>query len=104
MADGICALGRLVRTVGGFTDGLRSEPEVPSSELRVEYFPYDPFAERIWELRSPGLAAPPGSPEQARLFFPPGPASSGTDHPAETLDYSDKQQGRDAAEGPQGRC
>jgi predicted nucleic acid-binding protein len=27
--------------------------------LRVEYFPYDPFAERIWELRSPGLAAPP---------------------------------------------
>jgi predicted nucleic acid-binding protein len=31
--------------------------------LRVEYFPYDPFAERIWELRSPGLAAPPGSPE-----------------------------------------
>ena len=31
--------------------------------LRVEYFPYDPFAERIWELRSPGPAAPPGSPE-----------------------------------------
>ena len=60
--------------------------------LRVEYFPYDPFAERIWELRSPGLAAPPGSPEQARLFFPPGPASSGTDHPAETLDYSYEQQ------------
>jgi predicted nucleic acid-binding protein len=60
--------------------------------LRVEYFPYDPFAERIWELRSPGLAAPPGSPERARLFFPPGPASSGTDHPAETLDYSYKQQ------------
>jgi predicted nucleic acid-binding protein len=26
--------------------------------LRVEYFPYDPFAERIWELRGPGLAAP----------------------------------------------
>ena len=41
--------------------------------LRVEYFPYDPFAERIWELRSPGLAAPPGSPERARLFLPPGP-------------------------------
>ena len=40
--------------------------------LRVEYFPYDPFAERIWELRSPGLAAPPGSPERARLFLPPG--------------------------------
>jgi predicted nucleic acid-binding protein len=60
--------------------------------LRVEYFPYDPFAERIWELRSPGLAAPPGSPERARLFFPSGPASSGTDHPAETLDYSYKQQ------------
>jgi predicted nucleic acid-binding protein len=60
--------------------------------LRVEYFPYDPFAERIWELRSPGLAAPPGSPEQARLFLPPGPASSGTDNPAETLDYSYKQQ------------
>jgi predicted nucleic acid-binding protein len=59
--------------------------------LRVEYFPYDPFAERIWELRSPGLAAPPGSPERARLVFPPGPAS-GTDHPAETLDYSYKQQ------------
>jgi predicted nucleic acid-binding protein len=46
--------------------------------LRVEYFPYDPFAERIWELRSPGLAAPP--------------ASSGTDHPAETVDYSYQQQ------------
>jgi predicted nucleic acid-binding protein len=60
--------------------------------LRVEYFPYDPFAERIWELRSPGLAAPPGSPERARLFFPPGPASSGTDHPAEILDYSYRQQ------------
>ena len=60
--------------------------------LRVEYFPYDPFAERIWELRSPGLAAPPGSPEPARLFFPPGPASSGTDHPAETPDYSYEQQ------------
>ncbi len=59
--------------------------------LRVEYFPYDPFAERIWELRSPGLAAPPGSPEQARLFVPPGPAS-GTDHPAETLEYSYQQQ------------
>jgi predicted nucleic acid-binding protein len=33
--------------------------------LRVEYFPYDPFAERIWELRS---------------------------HPAETLDCSYEQQ------------
>ena len=51
--------------------------------LRVEYFPYDPFAERIWELRSPGLAAPPGSPERARLFLPPGAASSGTDNPVE---------------------
>jgi predicted nucleic acid-binding protein len=60
--------------------------------LRVEYFPYDPFAERVWELRSPGLAAPPGSPERARLFFPPGPASSGADHPAQTLDYSYEQQ------------
>jgi predicted nucleic acid-binding protein len=56
--------------------------------LRVEYFPYDPFAERIWELRSPGLAAPPGSPERAGLFFPPGPASSGTDDPAQMPDYS----------------
>ncbi len=44
--------------------------------LRVEYFPYDPFAERIWELRSPGLAAPPGSAERARLFLPRGPGSS----------------------------
>jgi predicted nucleic acid-binding protein len=60
--------------------------------LRVEYFPYDPFAERIWELRSAGLAAPPGSPQRARLLFPPGPASSGTGHPAETLDYWYKQQ------------
>jgi predicted nucleic acid-binding protein len=60
--------------------------------LRVEYFPYDPFAERIWELRSPGVAAPPGSPERAPLFFPSGPAKSGTGHPAETLDYSFKQQ------------
>ena len=60
--------------------------------LRVEYFPYDPFAERIWELRSPGLAEPPGSPEQARLLFPPGPAGSGTDRPAESLDYSYEQQ------------
>lgn len=51
--------------------------------LRVEYFPYDPFAERIWELRSPGLGAPPGSPERARLFLPPGPASSGTGNPVE---------------------
>jgi predicted nucleic acid-binding protein len=51
--------------------------------LRVEYFPYDPFAERIWELRGPGLAAPAGSPERARLSFPPGPAGSGTGDPAE---------------------
>jgi predicted nucleic acid-binding protein len=51
--------------------------------LRVEYFPYDPFTERIWELRSPGVAAPPGSPQRARLFLPPGPASSGTDNPVE---------------------
>jgi len=50
--------------------------------LRVEYFPYDPFAERIWELRSP-LAAAPGSPEQARLLLPPGPAGSGTGNPVE---------------------
>jgi predicted nucleic acid-binding protein len=60
--------------------------------LRVEYFPYDPFAERIWELRSPGLAAPPGSPERARLFFPPWPASSGTDDPAEMLGAGYEQQ------------
>ena len=60
--------------------------------LRVEYFPYDPFAERIWELRGPGLAAPPGSAERAGLFFQPGPAGSGTDDPAETLDYSYEQQ------------
>jgi predicted nucleic acid-binding protein len=60
--------------------------------LRVEYFPYDPFAERIWELRSPGPAAPPGSPERARLFFPPGPASSGTGDPAETLGEGNEQQ------------
>jgi predicted nucleic acid-binding protein len=60
--------------------------------LRVEYFPYDPFAERIWELRSPGPAAPPGSPERARLLLPPGPAGSGTGYPAETLDYSYQQQ------------
>jgi predicted nucleic acid-binding protein len=66
--------------------------------LRVEYFPYDPFAERIWELRSSGLAASPGSPgspgspEQARPFLPPEPAISGTQHLAETLDYSYQQQ------------
>lgn len=60
--------------------------------LRVEYFPYDPFAERIWELRSPGLAAPPGATERARLVFPPGPAGSSTGHPVETLDYSYEQQ------------
>jgi predicted nucleic acid-binding protein len=60
--------------------------------LRVEYFPYDPFAERIWELRSSGLAAPLGSPERTRLSVPPGPPSSGTDDPAETLDYSYQQQ------------
>ncbi|HEX3517264.1 MAG TPA: Snf7 family protein [Trebonia sp.] len=35
--------------------------------LRVEYFPYDPFAGRIWELRSAGLAAPPGSPKRVDL-------------------------------------
>jgi predicted nucleic acid-binding protein len=60
--------------------------------LRVEYFPYDPFAERIWELRSLGLAVPPGSPERDPLSFPFRPASSGAGHPAETLDYSYKQQ------------
>jgi predicted nucleic acid-binding protein len=60
--------------------------------LRVEYFPYDPFAERIWELRSPGLAATPGSPEPAPLLFPPGPASSGTDDPAEMLSEGYEQQ------------
>jgi predicted nucleic acid-binding protein len=60
--------------------------------LRVEYFPYDPFAERIWELRSPGLTTTPGSPERARLFFQPGPASSGTDDPAEILGEGNEQQ------------
>ena len=60
--------------------------------LRVEYFPYDPFAERIWELRGPGLAAPPGSPERARLFFPPGPAGSGAGDPAGILGEGDEQQ------------
>jgi predicted nucleic acid-binding protein len=60
--------------------------------LRVEYFPYDPFAERIWELRRPGLAAPPGPPERARLFFPPGPAGSGTDDPAEMPGAGYEQQ------------
>jgi len=75
--------------------------------LRVEYFPYDPFAERIWELRgsgspgspgspgssgSPGLAAPPGSPAKAPPFLPPGPAKSGTRPPAETHGYSYRQQ------------
>ncbi len=60
--------------------------------LRVEYFPYDPLAERIWELRSPGLAAPPGSQERARLLFPPGPASSGTDDPAQMLGAGYEQQ------------
>jgi predicted nucleic acid-binding protein len=60
--------------------------------LRIEYFPYDPFAERIWELRGPGLAAPPGSPEHVRLVFPPGPADSGAGHRAETFDYSREQQ------------
>ena len=60
--------------------------------LRVEYFPYDPFAERIWELRSPGLAAPPGPPEPARLFFPPGPAGSGTGDRAESPRYWYEQQ------------
>jgi predicted nucleic acid-binding protein len=60
--------------------------------LRVEYFPYDPFAERIWELRSPGPASPPGSRERARLSFRPGPASSGTGDPAETLGEGNEQQ------------
>jgi predicted nucleic acid-binding protein len=60
--------------------------------LRVEYFPYDPFAERIWELRAPGLAAPPCSPEPARLFSQPGPAGSGTGDPAEILGEGDEQQ------------
>ena len=60
--------------------------------LRVEYFPYDPFAERIWELRSPGPAAPPGPSEAVRLAFSPGPADGGTGHPAETFDYSQEQQ------------
>ena len=60
--------------------------------LRIEYFPYDPFAERIWELRSPGLAAPPGSPERARLFLPLGPASSGTDNPVEMPGLVEREQ------------
>jgi predicted nucleic acid-binding protein len=50
--------------------------------LRVEYFPYDPFAERIWELRGSGLAVPPDYPEQPQLFLPP----------TETFDDSYKQQ------------
>lgn len=60
--------------------------------LRVEYFPYDPFAERIWELRGPGPAAQPGSARRTRLVYRPGPAGSGTDHPAEALDDSYEQQ------------
>jgi predicted nucleic acid-binding protein len=62
--------------------------------LRVEYFPYDPFAERIWELRGPGLAAPPSEPERARLLFAAaaGPGTGSTDDPAQLLDYSHEQQ------------
>jgi len=60
--------------------------------LRVEYFPYDPFAERIWELRNPGPAAPLGPSEAVRLAFSPGPSSGGTGHLAETFDYSHEQQ------------
>jgi predicted nucleic acid-binding protein len=60
--------------------------------LRVEYFPYEPFAERIWELRSPGSAAQLDSPLQARLFFSPGPAISGIGDPAQPLDFSLRQQ------------
>jgi predicted nucleic acid-binding protein len=60
--------------------------------LRVEYFPYDPFAGRIWELRSPGPAATPGPPERARLLVAPGPASGGTDDPAQMPGEDDEQQ------------
>ena len=71
--------------------------------LRVEYFPYDPFAERIWELRSPGPAAPPASPERARLFFEPGPADSGAGHSAEAFDYWYEQQ-VEMLQKESGRC
>jgi predicted nucleic acid-binding protein len=60
--------------------------------LRVEYFPYDPFAERIWELRRPCPAAPPGPSGAVLLAFSPGPAGRGTGRPAETFDYSYEQQ------------
>ena len=72
--------------------------------LRVEYFPYDPFAERIWELRSRGLAAPSGSPEQARLLFPPGPGRRRHRRSHGDSRLLVQAAGRDAAEGPQGRC
>jgi predicted nucleic acid-binding protein len=77
---------------GGISADAASLAHADLRRLRVEYFPYDPFAERIWELRRPGLAAPAGSPEEDPLFFPPRPVSSGTGNPAETLDYSYEQQ------------
>jgi predicted nucleic acid-binding protein len=62
--------------------------------LRVEYFSYEPFADRIWELRARAPAAPPTPPQPVRLALRPGALRTreGTDDPAEMLGDSLEQQ------------
>jgi predicted nucleic acid-binding protein len=44
-------LRRAVRT-GDLSTDVASLAHLELGELRVEYFPYEPFAERVWQLRA----------------------------------------------------
>jgi predicted nucleic acid-binding protein len=54
---------------GEISPDVASLAHADLGRLRVEYFPYAPFADRIWELRARGLAAAPDAPERMRLIF-----------------------------------
>jgi predicted nucleic acid-binding protein len=79
---------------GEISSDVASLAHADLGRLRVEYFPYAPFAERIWELRARDPAAAPDTSERMRLVFHSAAAEAGAQaaDPAEVLSGSDPRQ------------